>query len=1073
MRHRKYTEQKKPLLNVEKKVRFKILTESNWSFWSVFLVGLFIASIVSFVVIWSVTGSLIQSNQNELDLLDNMMPEPPTKKTVGDSINVVDSITMNNVEFRHIAPTPSINVDPGGVTDIRISLPIVPDLVVGVYGSNDEKVTVIVNEKGMIQNISTTIIGGIESIEGVSGQDIILIGGNNMEVIPGTNSVEIRVIDMPNITSVDIVNSITFNGAVSCIAPVQSSCLDVSGQSCASPISANCLPSSAIFTSIHANNLTVLNLISIRVSNQTDLTVENLQSGETTFVGPVTCSGSSMFDSNCVDFSGYTCTMGSLDSSCIPPVISFDDVGVTNTLTLGNNLVCNNPPLDSSCVKLDGYTCSTSPFTESCMPSRVETINGESGFNIVIQGGPLIDVIEQPPVDVTNTIAGTNWMLSSTIADTVSTENEFFGSRNHIKEGTFIFSGRGWFGGGREGVITPNELPEILQIDLGSIQSVGYIRALGWNGNTGIDYGTRNYRIFVSPDDITYDIIGNGEIAENDVTTWYAHAFVNRPVRYIYFYCDSHWSRPCALTEVEAYTLITSGGSSGISIKTTAELNTAEPSCNNVRPITQTRIFPGTLVGNYGGIGEMDIHTPIIMPSTTNLGFGGYGRGGSVPPTIMAGQKVDMRIETFHSVFRIKAVNTNMGFVFNYFFGDQSNPNADYLLYAYRDNTAGDGGTKIYRIQGAQVYGPGGEVDAVWGEPLINGTFVPFMFERTYSMRVEYICGRLKFYMDGVLDIDFPYEFPNREIWVGHLGFGGSYHFDGGNRHQKWSSFAPIVKQKIGSDFEFFNVDSTELNMTVVDDDNIVFAFKEQEDVSVVGTHIYQVIDIEATGFVSKVSLLSEGFTNFMNVGTMGAGPFIQLNVASYEFYNVAPGPRDSIITALEVGGNNIIVDLSNSVTPGTYTSPEHIVNEGGKITTISDGFLDTGGGTFFAYGYVIISSTNTILTVSLNLNSRCLISGPTPALYDTCNNAGYWDFTTFTIPESGIYEINVIMKRSNVNAEVRLNGVGINTVRSDNLDAERIFIIKEFVKDDNITTFIGGVSTTDTRIMWSITSFF
>jgi len=1039
------------------------------------LILLFLIAIPLFVVTWSISATTLQSNEAALNMFETT---PPSKKNV--EINVVETNTSTTIEFRNMASTSSITIeDNANNNEIEISLPTVPGLAPATYGSENIKITALVNEKGLVQSVNISILGGIQSVQGATGSvDIMMIDGNNIEFIPmpETNSIKVRVIDHPNITSIDAMGIVKFEGNVTCNKPVETSCIDISGTTCSTPVASTCLPNAAMLTSFHANNLTVENLVMVQVSNQTDLIVENIQSTETTIMGSFTCLESSL-DSDCIDFSSYTCSVGTLDNTCLPPSVVFENVGVTNTLSLGGSSTpCDNAVFDASCNSIDAYECDIESFDDSCIPDRVTTINGISPNNALsytILGGPLINIEEIPNMDESFTLMGTNWLFGATVADTLGHWLPFYASVDKLVDGVITGEQRGWIGGG-EGTVS-NQLPAIADIDMGTAQSVGFIRVLGWHGGTSLSAalsGTRNYRISVSEDGVEYYIIGKGEIAELDTTTWYGHRFKNRSVRFVRFYCDTHWTNVCALAEIEAYTLVESGPSSELRISTTAEANMIEPSCNSARSIIDDAISDSTAAVYTSG--THDIHTPVISTGPTVIGAV-YEKTNSVPPSFLVNAALDVRTVVYN--VHMSTRGGDAGLAFGYNSGDQSNPSADYLLFLYRQP-----GTRLYHIQGPQIYGPAGEVDGyVWNTVIQNGTALgntPSVINTYYNIRAEYACNRLKIFVDGVLDIDYPFEFINGGK-ISHVGY-GSYIFRENPRY--WDTLNPILKQKTGENFEFYNIGGgSNINTTSDENDNIIISLEEQNP-SVAGVYTIPKIYVEASGLISSVTELSSPLLPGTNTGTLGQGPFFQVNGINYEYYNIAAGPINTMAVSTAAGGNNIEVDLRTTVTAGTYGAdgnlqPDHTVNDAGKLDSVDDGFLDTGGGTYFAWGYQTVSSVagGVIFTASTFQTSRCLVSGPSPALYDTCINAGYWDLTTFIIPEDGVYEINVWLKDDSgrrVFPSVLVNGTSINTVRTGGSDSERIFIIREFTQGETVQTLLTG-STTSTRVFWGITSFF
>lgn len=99
-----------------------------------------------------------------------------------------------------------------------------------------------------------------------------------------------------------------------------------------------------------------------------------------------------------------------------------------------------------------------------------------------------------------------------------------------------------------------------------------------------------------------------------------------------------------------------------------------------------------------------------------------------------------------------------VGFTVGFNVGDETNPNADYLIVFWQ----GSVGTKIYRQQGVPTFGMSG-FPTNWtlitsGSEYGSTTFVN---DETHTWTFRYCGGNLLVYIDGDLDFDLPWSFPN------------------------------------------------------------------------------------------------------------------------------------------------------------------------------------------------------------------------------------------------------------------------------------------------------------------------
>lgn len=212
-----------------------------------------------------------------------------------------------------------------------------------------------------------------------------------------------------------------------------------------------------------------------------------------------------------------------------------------------------------------------------------------------------------------------------------------------------------------------------------------------------------------------------------------------------------------------------------------------------------------------------------------------------------------------------------------------------------------------------------------------------------------------------------------------------------------------FFSQKIASDLAFKSLYSTTLNVTA----DILIAFPDQVTAGIYNTPS---ITLNERGLVT--SIVSNIRLNELTATRIGTGfPFFkQLTGGNdFEMHKIAPGPSNSV--QVVSGTNDLLIDLTTTVTAGTYTTPYFTVNQKGKMTTLQQGTLHTGGGSYFATGSTNVCSG--LVTVTAIPSSRCRLSGPNPAVYGSCiGNA--WDLTTFTVPEAGLYRISLLGKANN-----------------------------------------------------------
>lgn len=172
----------------------------------------------------------------------------------------------------------------------------------------------------------------------------------------------------------------TLGTETSCSAPLNPSCIDISGKSCPGGyIATNCINPNLVLDSLYVTNLIAVNSTQTTtfVANATFIETQQLVVTNLQLNGSMTCSGNTsaaLISHDCYDISNKTCPNGALSESCIPDNLLVANLQSTNTITI-NNLVCSGPPIPSTCVSIDGETCTT-PVSDSCVPMRIRTING-------------------------------------------------------------------------------------------------------------------------------------------------------------------------------------------------------------------------------------------------------------------------------------------------------------------------------------------------------------------------------------------------------------------------------------------------------------------------------------------------------------------------------------------------------------------------------------------------------------------------------------------------------------------------------------------------------------------------
>lgn len=182
------------------------------------------------------------------------------------------------------------------------------------------------------------------------------------------------------VTTLAVSGNTTLGTETSCSAPLNPSCVDISGRSCPGGyLATNCINPNLVLDSLYVTNLIAVNSTQTTtfVANATFIETQQLVVTDLQLNGSMTCSGNSsttLISPNCYDISNKTCPSGALSESCIPDNLLVANLQSTNTITI-NNLVCSGPAIPSSCVSIDGETCTT-PVSDSCVPMRIQTING-------------------------------------------------------------------------------------------------------------------------------------------------------------------------------------------------------------------------------------------------------------------------------------------------------------------------------------------------------------------------------------------------------------------------------------------------------------------------------------------------------------------------------------------------------------------------------------------------------------------------------------------------------------------------------------------------------------------------
>lgn len=279
----------------------------------------------------------------------------------------------------------------------------------------------------------------------------------------------------------------------------------------------------------------------------------------------------------------------------------------------------------------------------------------------------------------------------------------------------------------------------------------------------------------------------------------------------------------------------------------------------------------------------------------------------------------------------------------------------------------------------------------------------------------------------------------------------------------------PVFKQKTGVNFEFRQISTQSDAFTVQEDnlDNIRVHLKMQDIVP--GSYQFPIVTISETGLITELDFFSPTDQFGINIG--GGTELLKSGTVSlFEFNHVAPGPSGSMETVLV--GDTINVDLTDSTVAGLYgNQPENgaplfTSNQKGKLTSIQNGFIDTGGGSYT----ISATSGSRSGNVTGGAISRCRLSGPTPAVYGTCP-ASVFDGSAFTAPESGPYHFYTYTHAvSNLNRPcqgqmaVFRNGVQITTPLGSiptnrQLNGDRIALTLELAEGDLIYFTITSLS--------------
>jgi hypothetical protein len=258
-------------------------------------------------------------------------------------------------------------------------------------------------------NLGNSVHGTLPVSRGGTGSTTDLNGNRLLVSLPDQRIVESSIVATGGV-SISIINSVitldnspaatyqlltvtdsTWLGTnTSCVAPLNPSCYDISGQTCpTAPLSGNCLPADAIFNSITVNSLTLLNtsfLLNTNIASQEVLGVGSLQADTFYLNSSMTCNtmnGVYEISQDCFSIGGKTCPSGvPVSESCIPASLTFVNAIVNQNLTV-NDVICAGNAMPANCI-----------------PDRISTINGHgpvSGtLDWTIGAGTGIAVLDYP-----------------------------------------------------------------------------------------------------------------------------------------------------------------------------------------------------------------------------------------------------------------------------------------------------------------------------------------------------------------------------------------------------------------------------------------------------------------------------------------------------------------------------------------------------------------------------------------------------------------------------------------------------------------------------------------------------
>lgn len=179
-----------------------------------------------------------------------------------------------------------------------------------------------------------------------------------------------------SLTMLSVSGTTTLGTTTTCAAPIDPGCVDISNESCpGGPLSSNCLPDDVVFNSIIVNDLTVINgTLEVEMGTQEALNVTFLRVDTIVLEESLMCDAGATIDPGCIDISGEVCS-SPITQSCLPLDAVFQNVDVTNNLTV-NQVSCEGGPLE-----------------DACIPQRVHTINGQAVDDFVISEGTGIDIV--------------------------------------------------------------------------------------------------------------------------------------------------------------------------------------------------------------------------------------------------------------------------------------------------------------------------------------------------------------------------------------------------------------------------------------------------------------------------------------------------------------------------------------------------------------------------------------------------------------------------------------------------------------------------------------------------------